>query len=102
MAVFLLPSNTFAYKCRGLNLASQSIGCSPIHDMVMKHGLDTSSGMLFFNAFTDCDVPVVLWQSKKNTQNNCMVSMGGFSRYLPVLEKADFNTGLGEAGQTDR
>ncbi|RXN30245.1 Venom prothrombin activator pseutarin-C non-catalytic subunit [Labeo rohita] len=76
----------------------QSIRWLPIHDMVVNLGPENSSGMLFFHAFTGCDVVSAFrGKSKKSAWQAWEVCpevspvFKKLSQYPPIIEDADLN-----------
>ncbi|KAL0198142.1 hypothetical protein M9458_006682, partial [Cirrhinus mrigala] len=76
----------------------QSIRWLPIHDMVVNLGPEKSSGMLFFHAFTGCDVVSAFrGKSKKSAWQAWEVCpevspvFKKLSQYPPIIEDADLN-----------
>ncbi|RXN31429.1 hypothetical protein ROHU_004760 [Labeo rohita] len=74
----------------------QSIRWLPIHDMVVNLGPEKSSGMLFFHAFTGCDVVSAFrGKSKKSAWQAWEVCpevspvFKKLSQYPPIIEDAD-------------
>ena len=76
----------------------QSIRWLPIHNMVVNLGPEKASGMLFFHAFTGCDVVSAFrgkgketaWQAWECCPEVTPV-FSNLSQYPPVIEDADLN-----------
>ena len=102
---FVVAVNVFAtLQDAGLEMIwvefghGQSLRWLPIHDMVVNLGPEKSSGMLFFHAFTGCDVVSAFRGKGKKTAWQAWdifpeVSpvFKKLSQYPPIIEDADLN-----------
>ncbi|KAK3885071.1 hypothetical protein Pcinc_010725 [Petrolisthes cinctipes] len=103
--VLIVAVNVFAtFQDAGMEMLwdefghGQFIKWLPIYDIVVNLGPDKSSGMLFFHAFTGCDILSAFRGKGKTTEwlareayPQVTPVFKKLSQYPPVVENADYN-----------